>query len=330
MEVEALAESLRQEGEVSSVSIPSEAGQPYEFRVKTSPEDWRGTVFYVNPYTGEYQQTQESSLDGFFMWNFRLHRWLLLDTETGRPIVGIATIFFFFISLSGLVLWFPKKLKWRNMKAGFKIKTSANWKRINHDLHNTLGFYACIFLVVMTLTSLCWSFEWYREAGSAVIGTKIFNRGGGPGFTSNENISAEEERSVAEIYKISSTELAYSGTTMISFPSEESQLYSIRKYKEDNWSPVTSDQLVIDRDGKVLNKEIFSEKSTNVQIASLIKPIHTGEIFGTFSKIIYFLACLIATSLPITGTIIWWNKRTKKKKSNKGRSGKRKAILEVQ
>lgn len=319
IEIETLAENLRQEGVVSSVSIPSEGSQPYEFRVKTSPDDRRGTVFFVNPYTGEYQQTQESSLDGFFMSMFRLHRWLLLDSEIGRPIVGIATIFFFFISISGVVLWFPKKIKWKNLKPGFKIKTSANWKRINHDLHNTLGFYACIFLVVMTLTGLCWSFEWYREGASAVIGTKVFNRGGGPEFTSNENISAEEEKSVAEIYNISSTELNYEGTTTISFPSEESQFYSIRKYNDGSWSPVTSDQLVIDRDGTLLNKEIFSEKPTNVQVASLIKPIHTGEIFGIFSKIIYFLACLIATSLPITGTLIWWNKRTKKKKAKKGK-----------
>lgn len=315
--VEALAESLRQEGEVSSVSIPSTASEPYEFRVKTSPEDRRGTVFYANPYTGEYRQTQESSLDGFFMSMFRMHRWLLLDSAIGRPIVGVATIFFFFISLSGVVLWFPKKMKWKNFKPGFKIKTSANWKRINHDLHNTLGFYACIFLVVMTLTGLCWSFEWYREAGSAVMGTKIFgNRGGGPAFTSNENITAEEERSIAQIYQITSSELNYDGTTSISFPSDETGVYNIRKYNAGGWSPVTSDQLVLDRDGTVMNKEIFSEKPTNVQIASLIKPIHTGEIFGTFSKIIYFLACLIATSLPITGTLIWWNKRKKKMKKD--------------
>ena len=314
MEIETLAEALQQEGEVSSVSIPSEAGKPYEFRVKTSPEDRRGTVFYVDQYSGEYMETKKSSLDGFFMWNFRMHRWLLLDSAIGRPIVGVATIIFFFLALSGVVLWFPKKLKWKNMKSGFKIKTSANWKRINHDLHNTLGFYACIFLVIMTLTGLFWSFEWYREAGSAVLGTKVFNRGGGPSFTSNENITEADEISLASIYRISSEELNYDGTTTISLPSGENQLYNIRKTKESGWSPVTTDQLVLDRDGSVVNKEIFSEKPLNVQIASLIKPIHTGEIFGTFSKIIYFLACLIATSLPITGTFIWLNKMKKKPK----------------
>lgn len=319
MEIEALTEVLQQEGEVSSVSIPAEAGKSYEFRVKTSPEDRRGTTFYVDPYTGDYMQTKKSSLDDFFMWNFRMHRWLLLDSVIGRPIVGIATIIFFILSLSGVVLWFPKKLKWKNMKSGFKIKTSANWKRINHDLHNTLGFYACIVLVIMTLTGLFWSFEWYREAGSAVLGTKVFNRGGGPSFTSNENITDADEASIASIYNISSEELNYEGTTTISFPSEREQVYKVRKTNDNGWSPVTSDQLVIDRDGTVLNKEIFSEKPLNVQVASLIKPIHTGEIFGTFSKIIYFLACLIATTLPITGTLIWLNKMKKKKPKNRAR-----------
>jgi|26BtaG_2_1085354.scaffolds.fasta_scaffold17733_2 uncharacterized iron-regulated membrane protein len=319
MEIEALTEVLQQEGEVSSVSIPAEAGKSYEFRVKTSPEDRRGTTFYVDPYTGDYMQTKKSSLDDFFMWNFRMHRWLLLDSVIGRPIVGIATIIFFILSLSGVVLWFPKKLKWKNMKSGFKIKTSANWKRINHDLHNTLGFYACIVLVIMTLTGLFWSFEWYREAGSAVLGTKVFNRGGGPSFTSNENITDADEASIASIYNISSEELNYEGTTTISFPSEREQVYKVRKTNDNGWSPVTSDQLEIDRDGTVLNKEIFSEKPLNVQVASLIKPIHTGEIFGTFSKIIYFLACLIATTLPITGTLIWLNKMKKKKPKNRAR-----------
>lgn len=318
MTIAALTEGLQQEGNVSSVSIPSETGKAYEFRVKTSPEDRRGTVFYTNPYTGEYMKTQKSKLDGFFMWNFRMHRWLLLDTEIGRPIVGTATIIFFFLALSGVVLWFPKKLKWNAIKKGFKVKTSANWKRINHDLHNTLGFYACIILVIMTLTGLFWSFEWYREAGSKVLGTEIFgNRGGGAAFVSNEEITKDQESSIASIYSISKEELSYSGITTISFPNEENPIYSIRKTNENSWTPGIADALIIDRDGTVLNKEIFRDKPMNVQIASLIKPIHTGEIYGTFSKILYFLACLIATTLPITGTLIWLNKMKKSPKKKK-------------
>lgn len=319
MSVEALSEKLKDEGHISGVTIPAEADAPYLFSIKTDPKQRRGSTYFVDPYTGRFQKELKSSLDGFFMAMFRLHRWLLLDTAVGRPIVGIATLIFLVLSVSGLVLWFPKKLRWKNLKPGFKIKFSANWKRINHDLHNTLGFYACIFLVIMSLTGLCWSFQWYRDAGSAVLGAKIFgNRGGGPKVESQLEEGAKV-LSVAEIVKVVDKELPYTGAITLSVPKNPKGTYAVAKNNASGFSPVITDKLVLDQDGTVLRKEIFSEKPLNVRIASLIRPLHLGNIYGTFSKTIYFLACLIATSLPITGTLIWWNKLQKKRKRNKGR-----------
>lgn len=69
--------------------------------------------------------------------------------------------------------------------------------------------------------------------------------------------------------------------------------------------------------GKVVKVDIFTDKPFNERVAGSIKAIHVGNVYGTFTKIIYFLACLIATSLPITGTMIWINKMKKSKKKNK-------------
>ena len=308
-----LSQKLSVNGEVKRLTIPVEKDAPYEFNIKTSPEDRRGTTFLVNPYTSETLLPKKTSLDEFFSTMFKMHRWLLLDVPVGRPILGIATIIFLVLSVTGIILWFPKKYKWKNFKPGFKIKFSANWKRINHDLHNTLGFYACIFIIIMALTGLNWSFDWYREGASDVIGAKIFNRGGGPKFKSS---IPKNEKSVEELIEISSQELNYSGKLRITFATTSNDIIEIRKYNSNNFSPVTSDRLILDRDGKVLHKEIFDEKPLNVQLASVIKPLHTGEIYGSFSKIIYFITCLIATSLPVTGTIIWLNKLKKKKKKS--------------
>lgn len=312
-----LSESLSKEGIVGNVTIPAVRDKALNFSVKTSPKERRGTTYYVDPYSGEYQKVQKSNFDGFFMTMFIMHRWLLLDTEIGRPIVGVATIIFLFLSISGIILWFPKKMKWKNFKPGFKIKLKANWKRINHDLHNTLGFYACIFLVIMSLTGLFWSFEWYRDAGSKVLGTKVFgNRGGGPKFESALK-PGTTEKTFEEILQIASTELNYEGETTITIPSTDKEVYTITKNNNSRFSPVITDKLVFDRDGTLLHKELFADKPLNVQIASLIKPIHIGTIYGNFSKIIYFIACLIATSLPITGTLIWINKLKIKKSKKK-------------
>ena len=312
-------------GELTALTIPEAEGEFYEARIKTSPEDRRGTTFLINPHTAEVISAPESSASEFMFSMFKLHRWLLLDSSIGRPIVGVATIIFMFLSISGLILWFPKKFKWRNFKQGFKIKTSANWKRINHDLHNTLGFYSLLLIVIMGLTGLCWSFEWYKELAGDVLGTPVFNRGGGPTF-GPAPIPDEQIAALDDIYRVVEEEFPYEGEVSIGLPGNK-LLYSIRKYGASSISPVIADQIILDRSGKVLHKEIFSEKPLNVQIASLIKPIHLGEIYGTFSKILYFIACLIATSLPVTGTIIWINKLGKKsaKKKNLKKPKKQKA-----
>ncbi|MGY0037795.1 PepSY domain-containing protein [Pedobacter sp. NJ-S-72] len=58
----------------------------------------------------------------------------------------------------------------------------------------------------------------------------------------------------------------------------------------------------------------FSDLPFNERISGSLKSLHLGDVYGMFTKLIYFLACLIATSLPVTGTLIWLNKMKKKKK----------------
>ena len=320
-----LMQIVSKQGSVDGITIPENHSQPYEFRVKSTPEGRRGSTILVDQYTGNTLKPETNdSVNEFFMTMFRLHRWLLLDTPVGRPIVGIATIIFFFLAVSGIVLWFPKKMIWKQFKPGFKIKFSASWKRINHDLHNTLGFYACILLIIMTLTGLNWSFEWYKEGASAVLGAQVFNRGGNEIVVPESNSS---DLTIEEILEKVNTEFNYQGDVSLSLPSDRNEYYSVRKKNASSWSPSVSNSLIISKQGEILSKDIFSDKPLNVQIASLIKPLHTGEIFGGISKIIYFLACLIATSLPVTGTIIWINKL--KKKRAKKRSKELKKVIEL-
>lgn len=312
--VASLTQSLKDSnnGYVTGVTIPSNSQDPYAFAVKKDLKDRRGSEVLVNPYTASVHKIEKTGADDFMQIMFRLHRWLLLETNVGRPIVGVATIIFLILSISGIVLWFPKKIKWKTLKQGFKIKTDANWKRINHDLHNTLGFYSCIVLIIMCITGLCWSFESYKNGLGNLIGAEIFNRSS-PNFEVDE-VTEDDTISIDKAISLANETLNYNGKLTVTFPNENSNYYVFRKTNDASWSPITTDNLYMDAAGKIMSVEWFNEKPLNVQFASLIKPIHTGEIYGTFSKIIYFITCLIATSLPVTGTIIWWNKLKKKRK----------------
>ncbi|PHQ28588.1 PepSY-associated TM helix domain-containing protein [Leeuwenhoekiella nanhaiensis] len=311
LSLKALETKIRQNhaGTLTSVNIPADESAPYTFTIKENPEERRGTNLQVNPYTAETLIAGPNPADGFCFFFFRMHRWLLFDSSIGRPIVGVATIIFLILSITGLVLWFPRKLKRKNFKAGFKIKTKANWKRVNHDLHNTLGFYALIFIVIMGITGLCWSFEGYREGLGNLIGTPVFNRSS-PEFEVPETATTLDLDAIEEV---AARVFPFDGDLSISLPGNRADYFSLRKNNASGWSPVAADRAYIAKNGEVLALDIFADKPLNVQFASLIKPLHTGEVFGMFSKIIYFLACLIATSLPITGTLIWINKMKKKK-----------------
>lgn len=303
------------EGNVVGITISNKKTEPYMFSVAKREEKGRPEQVSVNQYTGEIVGAGKPAASEFFTSVMKLHRWLLLEDSIGRPIVGIATLIFLFLCISGLILWLPKKIKgWKSFKPGFKIKFNAKWKRINHDLHNALGFYTLLFVIIMALTGLCWSFDWYRDGASKLIGGKIF------GARNEEKPSSELPQldaktiTLEEALAIANRELPFEARKItISLPKGENGSFEINKNDAKRFNETATDRVFIDQySGGIIRKDIFSDKTVGEQLASSIKALHLGDIYGLFSKIIYFIVCLIATTLPITGIFIWLNKRKKK------------------
>ena len=284
-----------------------------------------GKTYLINPYTGDVLGTTKSSTAEFFSTMMGLHRWLLLQDNGGKIIVGVATIIFVFLVISGLVLWWPVKM--RNWKQGFQIKVSGNWKRTNHDLHNTLGFYAFVFLLIMSLTGLCWSFEWYKSGLSSVLGDEVFKqRKEQPMPSDPASAGSAAKPSLASLISGTDAAFPYEGNYRLRFPADSAGSYVINKTHTGFFALSAADKIQFDQyTGAVLKTERFSDKPFNEKVAGSVRSLHLGDIYGTFSKIIYFLACLFATSLPVTGTIIWINKL--RKKSRKRVSNKRRVQL---
>lgn len=101
--------NIKAKGLLTSITIPSDENSPYKLSIKEDSKQRRGSTYGVNPYTAEILAPQETGMDKFMFSMFKMHRWLLMDIKWGRPIVGVATIIFMILTLSGIVLWFPKK-----------------------------------------------------------------------------------------------------------------------------------------------------------------------------------------------------------------------------
>ena len=130
------------------------------------------SAVYVNQYTGEITGRDERL--PFFQTVFRLHRWLM-DSKPGdgkvfwgKMIVGTSTLAFVVILITGLVIWWPHNRKMLKNRLLIVVKKGKN--RFWHDLHVAGGFYAMLLLLVMALTGLTWSFEWYRNGVYDMLG----------------------------------------------------------------------------------------------------------------------------------------------------------------
>lgn len=318
---------------VTQVFWMEEDDRASQFTLLGADEKGRGTTYYVNPYNAAIlgDNSTRTGTQEFMSYMFSLHRWLLLDRvetpilesmsnrDLGRFINGVSTVLFLLGVITGIVIWFPNKIK--NWKQGLKIKWSGNWKRVNHDVHNTMAFYSLGLLFIMSATGLFWSFNWYREGWQKTFDT----------YKTEAEKEAEKNQiplifdnpksfNLDEILSAVDQELGYDGNTRISVSPNPSSPLEVRKYQYGFFASAGSDNLTLSpEDLSVVEASLFSELPTRQRIGRSVKYLHTGEIFGQMTKFFWFLACLVATSLPITGTLIWWNKRKKKTPSKKAK-----------
>lgn len=313
-------------GKVVRVTIPNEKNQAWIFNIKKEDDTKKlpagmpavhamlGTAYLVNPFTGESLGAQHSRVYMFFMILTFLHRFLLLnilllDFQAGQIIVGGATLIFLVIVFTGLVLWLPSKLtSIKNWSSGMKIRLGRSWSMFLYDVHNTLGFYILIPVVVMALTGPIISFGWYRFAFERITGARPFR------IALEKSVQSEKHTNIDRLkwddfIKRGNEITKRKGITRLVIPQTTEGSVVFQKIGAGLCNIAATDKIQFDQySGNTLKSDLFDELPLNEKIASLIFPLHNGEIFGTTSKIIYFVTCLIATSLPITGVILWIRK----------------------
>lgn len=297
--------------EIAATIPPKKNAEQTETKSATPPRQPGYTIF-VNPYTGEVLE-KYSYRETFFYQVFALHRWLLGgEGSIGKYIVGISTLIFLFIIITGLILWWPRTK--RILKQRLKIKWSAGWKRINHDLHLVFGFYSAIFLFILAFTGLAWSFEWFNKGIYTVTNSPLKNPTPPKSkfVEGAETIRFEDALTVAKKHYPDAQ--FYSATK----PKDSTDIFAVSSLPGDPVHESATDALYIDQyTGEIAGKLEFKDRSLGARVRSGFKPVHTGSIWGTPTKIIAFIVCIFGASFPITGTIMWINRTRKKNRKVK-------------
>jgi uncharacterized iron-regulated membrane protein len=309
---------------VSSVKIYTDPARTVELSYappskekKQSGKGGGNLQAFMNPYSGDLISLYEHR-NSFFYTMFSLHRWLLAG-DTGKLIVGISTSIFLFILITGIILWWPKKIK--KIRQRITFKWNAGWKRINHDLHITIGFYASVFLFVFAFTGLAWSFEWFNDAIYAVTGTE--NKRPEPPTSHYQPI---HQFSVDDAYEKIITLAPASAYFNINLPKDSSAAIAIQVMPLDPVHEKASDQYFLDQyTGSLIGTALYKDRNLGQRVRGTFYPVHVGSIAGLPGRIIAFLACIAGVTFPITGVILWINrlKKEKNKQSKKQKVNKR-------
>lgn len=267
-------------------------------------------LFSIDPYTGKIigSVAQEKR---FFSIVTDLHRHILMD-DIGKLITGYSCLMFVLILITGFFLWWPKKIK--NIKQRLTVKWSASFKRINWDFHSTFGFYSCLFLLVIALTGLTWSFEWFENgvyylADGTVkkTPTKLEN-------PTKKDPQLDKTLFYQSILSATDSIYPYKGDTQIRMPTDTINSILVLKENLEKDIPNQSSIAFFDKyTAKNIGTKPYESFTQGEKIRRIIYPIHTGSIYGYPTKIIAFLVCLFAATSPITGLIIWLGRKNKKK-----------------
>lgn len=165
------------EKEITALVRPEQAGTETVQQAAPQGRESHGQDAEARSGEGRHGEavtaSRKSSRLPFFQTVFKLHRWLLDapasrgGSSVGKIVVGISTLLMVFVLLSGIIIWVPKTLV--QLKNRLTVSMNKGWPRFIHDSHVSLGIFAAVFLLIMALTGLTWSFSWYREGFTAVF-----------------------------------------------------------------------------------------------------------------------------------------------------------------
>ena len=274
----------------TGIHIGERPDLPYEVLLNS------GQFAAVDPYTGNVLGVRDRST-GFVTELHLLHTRLLAD-HFGEQVVGWLSVAMLLQAISGVYLWWPRKI--------YAVRGASSWKRTTFDLHNVVGFYSSIVLVVITLSGALIAFE---ATTDPLI--QRLDRQPPPPEPQSLPLPGEARIPLDAAVAIAETRaLPGAAATIVNLPvASNSALRVLMKFPEDR-TPAGRGLVYLDQfTGKVLAVENTRTAPLGTRILNVKRSAHTGDIFGAPTRALYFLVGLGVAVQAITGALVAWNGR---------------------
>jgi uncharacterized iron-regulated membrane protein len=267
---------------------------------------------YVDPYRGTILG-HRTAANSFFPWLHEVHTHLFAG-EFGEQISGWCGLTLASLSLSGLVLWWPRRMKSANWSHAFRLHWKTNTAGKIYGSHRWSGFWLSGFLLMSSLTgaSLVWPAP-AMETLSFLLRSQATKTEKPPKATAGQSLALDE------LVQRANAAFPEGRLMRITFPTKSGAPLIIRKRLDSELHPNGLNNIALDpATGRVLNLSDVRQANLTQRAFALRYPLHIGlwggKFLSLFSRLIQVVIGLTPALFFITGVLIWWRKKHAQRK----------------
>lgn len=262
-----------------------------------------GEEILVDPYRARVLgiQTTDRTVMGAIE---KFHRDLWLST-LGNRTVGLASLVLAVLILTGLILWLPRR--WSQLSSRLRIPFGQQGRRLNHDLHNTLGFYTAVPLLILALTGASFTFKENVLAFYGVLTSSASSVAPPPRVAPADREPQDLDHSV----RLAQARFPGAALSAVFLPKKPSDPLRVVLKQTGETHPLGKTTVFLDPyRATVLDVLDPFEAPTAWRLYyTLNYPLHTGELGGMPLRVINMATSLMPAFLLVTGLLIWLPKR---------------------
>ncbi len=276
-------------------------------------EGGRRSQQYFDPYSG--QTLAHIRGEAFFEWVEDLHRRLVAG-DTGKAITGACVIGLLFFCLSGLYLRWPRQ--WHSLRTWLAVEWRRGGRSFLWSLHSVVGTWVLVVYLMIALTGLWWSYDWYRSGMTRLLGG------------TSERAQANDDRPLGALDLAQLQRGLYAavpgvraGYLDLRLPNKPGLPVTARVQIGDTPAHDRAyDSLQLDPGtGATLQYQAYADMPLGRKLMASVLALHSGSFFGLPGRLVVTASALGMCLFFITGWMLYLDRRRKKRQARASRLG---------
>jgi sulfite reductase (NADPH) flavoprotein alpha-component len=304
--------AARDVGKVAAVTLSSDPEAAVHVRFGRDEQGGRPASLYVDPFDARVLGSPRG--EEFFATVRRLHRWLLIPGDAkgwGRQITGIAALGLIVMLISGLVLRWPRRAS--SVKMWLKPNLRLSGRGLHRTLHAVIGTWVLPVYLVMTLTGLWYSFDWYKDGAVWLLSRPQAAAAKMQPKAPRASGRAEQPQPIGFDHAWTTfqrEEGSRFSRALLTLPAGPGTAIRIRSWGKESTLDTTRDEFRVDAvTGQIVSAERYADKTLGEKIIANVLDIHRGAFLGWPGKLAFMLAAALMPLFSVTGILLYLSRR---------------------